>query len=84
MVKLLLESYIQNRYQKVHITNSYFNSNGASEWTKIKCGVPQCSMLGPLLFLVYTNGLPRAVEQKALPIVFADDTSILLASTNNT
>ena len=41
-------------------------------------------MLGPLLFLVYTNGLPRAVEQNALPIEFADDTSILLTSTKNT
>jgi len=83
-VKLLLESYLQNRCQRVHITNSYLNSNSTSKWTKIKCGVPQGSMLGPLLFPVYTNGLPRAVEHKALPIVFADDTSILLTSANNT
>jgi len=41
-------------------------------------------MLGPLLFLVYTNGLPRAIEHKALPIVFDDDTSILLTSAKNT
>ena len=32
--KLLLESYLQNRYQRVHITNSYLNSNTVSKWTK--------------------------------------------------
>ena len=39
-------------------------------------------ILGPLLFLVYINDLPKAVEHKALPILFADDTSILLTSPN--
>jgi len=81
--KLLLESYLQNRYQRVHITNSYLNSNAVSKWTKIKYGVLQSSILGPLLFLVYINDLPRAVERKALPILFADDTIILLTSPNN-
>jgi hypothetical protein len=36
--------------------------------------------LGPLLFLVYINDLPKAVEHKAVPFLFADDTSILLTS----
>jgi len=42
--KLLLESYLQNRYQRVHITNSYLNTNTVSKWTKIKYGVPQGSI----------------------------------------
>jgi len=50
--KLLLESYLQNIYQRFQITNSYSNSNTVSEWTKIKYGVPQGSILDPLLFLV--------------------------------
>jgi hypothetical protein len=62
----------------------YFNSSTVSEWTKIKYGVLRGSILGPLLFLVYINKLPTAVEHKALPILFADDTSILLTSPNNT
>jgi len=39
--------------------------------------------LGPLLFLVYINDLPKAIEHKAFPILFADDTSILFTSPNN-
>ena len=73
--KLLLESYLQNRYQRVQITNSYLISNTISKWTKIKYGVPQGSILGPLLFSVYINDLSKAIEHKALPILFADDTS---------
>jgi hypothetical protein len=39
--KLLLKLYIQNRYQRVYITNTHLNSNSVSKWTKIKCGIPQ-------------------------------------------
>ena len=82
--ELLLVSYLQNRCQRVHITNLYLNSNTVSKWTIIKYGVLNGSILGPLLFLIYINDLPKAVERRALPILFADDTSILLTSPNNT
>jgi len=39
--------------------------------------------LGPLLFLVYINDLPKAIEHKAIPILFAYDTSILITGPNN-
>jgi len=81
--KSLLKSYLQNRHQRVLITNSLFNSNTVSKWTKIKCGVPQGSILGLLLFLLYINALPKAVQHKALPILFANDTIILITSPNN-
>jgi len=45
--------------------------------------VLQGSILGPVLFLEYINDLPKAIKCKALPILFADDTSILLTSPNN-
>ena len=79
----LLKSYLQNRYQRVLITDLFFNSNTVSKWTKIKCGVPQGSILGPLLFLLYIINLLKVVKHKALPILFADDTSILITSPNS-
>ena len=39
--------------------------------------------MGPLLFSVYINDLPKAIEHNALPILFADNTSMLLTSPNN-
>jgi len=81
--KLLLASYLQNRYQRVQIINPYLNDNTVSKRTKRKYGVPQGSNLGPLLFLVYIIDVPKAIDHKAIPIIFTDDTSILITSPNN-
>ena len=80
--KLLIESYLCNRYQRVLLKNSRTNSNVVSEWTKVNHGVPRGSVLGPLLFLLYINDLPMAVPTKKIPILFADDTSIVITSPN--
>ena len=63
--------YLTNRKQFVCINNSN------SSLSYISCGVPQCSILGPILFLIYINDLNN-VSKKLRSIVFADDTNLFM------
>ena len=67
----LLQSYLNNRLQYVSIGNA--NSN----LEKIEYGVPQGSIFGPLLFLIFINGLPKCLH--SVPRLFADDTALLIS-----
>jgi hypothetical protein len=78
----LIESYLTNRYQRVQLDSPLLSLNAVSNWCKVKYGVPHLSVLGPLFFLVYVNVLPNTLTHYALPILFADDTSILITSHN--
>jgi len=80
--KLLLNYYIQNRHKKVQIMNLYLSSNTTSKWTEKVWGAAGLNF-GPSLFPVYINDLPEATEHKAIPILFANDTGILITSPNN-
>ena len=53
----LINSFLNDGYQRVVLNGQLSN------WSKIKAGVPQASILGPLFFLVYTNDLPEGFLQ---------------------
>ena len=63
----LFKSYLSNRNQRV-IINGF-----ESEWGLIEAGVPQGSVLGSLLFLIYINDLENGITSNVK--FFADDTS---------
>jgi hypothetical protein len=58
--------------------------DSASYWGEVKHGVSQGSILGPLLFLLYINDLPKIANDKAEVVLYADDTSIIITSFNPT
>ena len=65
-------SYLSGRTQAVVDGSGLF-----SNWLRVTCGVPQGSVLGPLLFLLYMNDVPNFIRFSKI-IMFVDDTQIYL------
>ena len=64
----LLKDYLHNCKQRVVLNGQ------TSDWRKINSGVPQGSVLGPLLFLIFINDLPDEIT--SICKIFADGTSV--------
>ena len=67
----MFKNYLSNRYQYVVYDNTKSNN------MNITCGVPQGSILGPLLFLIYINDLAQ-VSTILFALLFADDSNIFI------
>ena len=67
----LIHSFLSDRHQRVALNGQ------SSKRSHIKAGVPQGSILGPLLFLVYINDLPEGLTTSAK--LFADDKSLFFS-----
>ena len=68
-------SYLSERNQKC-LVNGYLSDN-----CSLSCGIPQGTILGPLLFLLYINDLPNCISH-CQPRMYADDTHLTFASDN--
>ena len=72
----LIQSFLHGRFQNILIADA------SSGWRTIQHGVPQGSILGPLLFLIYINDLPLLAGINSKIVLFADDTSTIITCSN--
>ena len=65
-----IKAFLSDRKQRVCVNGSF------SEWVDVTSGVPQGSVLGPLLFVIFINDLPDTCGYGSVMYLFADDTKL--------
>ena len=72
----MIRSFLSERYQKVTLPNCH------SDWIKLYQGVPQGTVLGPLLFNIYVNDMQNEVQNDCNLLQYADDTMVFKSDSN--
>ena len=70
-----IKDFLSDRLQRVVIKDNY------SSWTNVISGIPQGSVLGPILFTIFINDIPGGIGSKIK--IFADDTKIYNHTVNS-
>ena len=63
-----IKAFLTGRSQRVRVENEF------SSWSQVKSGIPQGSVLGPILFVIFINDMPRIVDSFCQ--LFADDAKV--------
>ena len=70
-----ISNFLSNRIQRVVVNGKF------SEWNNVTSGIPQGSVLGPLLFTIFINDIPANIDSCIK--IFADDTKIYNSVSNS-
>ena len=65
-----IRSFLTGRKQRVRV------GEDSSKWTQVTSGIPQGSVLGPTLFVLYINDLPDSIQNNSTAVMFDDDTKL--------